>query len=289
MPSWRRPLTRSPLPSFVPALLAAALIAASCGGGSDLVIGATTSVRDTGLLDALLEAFSQESGYDARPIVAGSGQVLELARRGEVDAVITHSPEEEAQLVADGDGIDRRGAMHNFFVLVGPPDDPAGVAAAATVVEALGRIAARGATFISRGDMSGTHVRELSLWRRAGIYPSGQPWYQESGSGQGQNLMVASDKGAYTLVDDSTFLVFEEPLALEEFVRDDEPNRYSVIRVSPQKHDVNEAAALAFADFLTSPAAQQIIAQFGREEYGEPLFTPDAADRTATPTPVSTP
>ncbi len=187
----------------------------------------------------------------------------------------------------DGDGIDRREIMQNRFVLVGPPDDPAGVRSVATASEALKRIAAVERTFISRGDNSGTHIRELVLWGQAGIDPAGQSWYQESGAGQGQSLLVASDKGAYTLVDSSTFTVFQERLALEPYVFDEEPHRYSIIRVSPEKHNVNEAAALAFADFLTSPIAQRIIAEFGRERYEEPLFV--AASIASEGDPAATP
>ncbi len=263
---------------------------ASCGGGSDLIVGATTGIQDTGLLDVLTEAFREERGYDVAavtPIIAGSGQVLELARRGEIDAVITHSPDAEAQLIADGDGVDRREVMHNFFVLVGPPDDPAGVGSAVAVADGLKRIAAAGRAFVSRGDNSGTHIRELALWGQVGIDPDGRSWYQESGAGQGQSLLVASDKGAYTLVDSSTFTVFQERLALEPYVFDDDPNRYSIIRVNPEKHDVNEAAALAFADFLTSPVAQRIIAEFGRERYEEPLFV--AASIASEGEPAATP
>ncbi len=268
------------------------LSTSSCGGGSDLIVGVTTSVQDTGLLDVLTEAFREERGYDVAavtPIIAGSGQILELARRGEIDAVITHSPDAEAQLIADGDGVDRREVMHNLFVLVGPPDDPAGVGSAVVVADGLKRIAAAEMTFVSRGDNSGTHIRELALWGQAGIDPAGESWYQESGAGQGQSLLVASDKGAYTLVDSSTFAVFRERLELElkSYAFDEEPNQYSVIRVNPEKHNVNEPAGLAFAEFLTSPAAQRIIAEFGREEYGQPLFTPTgvASDREPAATP----
>ncbi len=262
----------------------AVLSTASCSGGNSFIVGATTSIQDTGLLDVLTEAFREESGYDVAavtPIVAGSGQILDLARRGEVDAVIIHSPQAEAQLIADGDGVDRRELMHNFFVLVGSPDDPAGARSALTLAEALKRIAVAEKMFISRGDNSGTHLRELALWRQAGIDPVGQSWYQESGAGQGQSLLITSDKAAYTLVDSSTFVVFQDRLELEPYAFDEEPNQYSIIRVNPVKHNINEAAALAFAEFLTSPAAQRIIAEFGREEYGQPLFTPNgvASDR----------
>ncbi len=255
----------------------------SCGG-DDLVIGVSTSVRDTGLLDELVDEFKRQRPdpvATVKPVATGSGQLIELARRGEVDILITHLPEAEAKLIADGDGKDRREIMHNFFVLVGPPDDPAGVRSAVALAEALKRIAAAEEMFISRGDNSGTHLRELALWRQAGIDPVGDSWYQESGAGQGQNLLLASDKGAYTLVDSGTFTVFQERLELEPYIFDEQPNQYSVIRVNPEMHNVNETAALAFAEFLTSPAAQRIIAEFGLEKYGAPLFAPAgaAADR----------
>ncbi len=266
---------------------AVALLAVSCGGSSGFVVGATTSVQDTGLLDALIEAFRDQPGdiADVRPIVAGSGQILELARRGEVDAVMTHSPSEEAKLVADGDGLDRRPFMQNFFRLVGPAEDPAGVRGAGSIDEAFALIADAGATFISRGDQSGTHIRELAIWERVGVDPAGESWYQESGAGQGQSLLVASDKGAYTLVDSSTFTVFRERLVLEVYATDAEPNQYSVVRVNPERHDVHAEAALAFADFLTSPTAQAIIDEFGREEYGQPLFAPITAPATGSQRP----
>jgi tungstate transport system substrate-binding protein len=272
------------------ALLAATLIlAASCGrGGGELIVGATTSLQDTGLLDALVEAYEDERGVNVKPVVAGSGQVLELARRGEVDVIVTHSPDAERRLVNDGDGIDRRPVMHNFLLLAGPPDDPANVQSVETVAEALRLIASEGTGFVSRGDNSGTHVRELALWEEAGIDPSGESWYSESGSGQGQNLLVASDKGAYTLVDSATFTTFWGRLELDPFLSDRERNEYSVILVSPQKHgEVNEAGALDFADWLISPAAQRIIADYGVEEYGQPLFEPDNPIYEATP--ASTP
>ena len=241
-------------------------------------------MRDTGLLDEFVDEFKRQRPDPAatvKPVAAGSGQLIELAHRVEVDILIIHLPGAEAKLIADGDGIDRRELMHNFFALVGPLDDPARAQSTLTMAEALKRIAATEKTFISREDNSGTHLRELALWRQAGIDPVGQSWYQESGTGQGQSRLIASDKAAYTLVDSSTFVVFECRLELEPYAFDEEPNQYSVIRVNPVKHDVNEAAALAFAEFLTSPAGQRIIAEFGRERYGQPLFTPNgvASDR----------
>lgn len=289
MPSLRRSLLAL---AGLPLLTATLLAAGGCGaGGNRLLIGATTSLQDTGLLDELVEAFEEETGADVAavtPIVAGSGQVIELARRGEVDVIFSHSPAAEKRLVEDGDGIDRREVMHNFFLLVGPADDPADVQSAQTVAEAFRLIAAEGSEFVSRGDKSGTNVRELAHWEEAGIDPEEESWYQVSGSGQGQNLLVASDKGAYTFVDGGTFAVFYGRLDLEPFFTDPEPNQYSVTRVNPDKHDkVNGELALDFVDFVTSAAAQRIIAEFGAEEYGRPLFEPDLPIFEATP--VSTP
>jgi tungstate transport system substrate-binding protein len=255
----------------------AALLPACAGGGDTLVLGATTSLQDTGILDELVAAFESQTGYEVTsvtPLVAGSGQVLELARRGEVDVVITHSPGAEQQLIDSQDGIDRRPVMQNYFLVAGPADDPADARSATTLAEAFRRIAEAGRSFISRGDRSGTHARELATWDEAGVDPSGEPWYQESAAGQGQTLALASDRAAYTLVDSSTFAVFQERLSLQALVTDREhPNVYSVVRVNPGKHDgVNAGAAEAFTGWVTSAAAQELIAEFGRDRYGEPLF-----------------
>ncbi len=252
-------------------------LGAGCGGGGEtLVLGATTSLQDTGILDEFVKGFEDQTGYDVTPVVAGSGQVLELARRGEVDVIITHSPAAEGNLVTDGDGLDRRPVMRNFFTIVGPEDDPAGVEGSAGLAEAFERIAQARRSFISRGDRSGTHIRELAIWQEAGVDPSGESWYQESAAGQGQTLTLASDKGAYTLVDTSTFLVFQDRLSLKSYVTDREkPNLYSVIRVNPDRHGaVNAEAAAAFADWITSASARHLIEDFGRDKYGEPLFEP---------------
>ncbi len=264
------------------------LLAAACAGGENqLILATTTSTQDSGLLDVLVPQFERLTGYAVKTIAVGSGAALRLGEEGEVDVVLAHSPDAEEAFLAAGHGVNRRLVMHNDFVIVGPADDPAGVRGLRDAAAALRRIAEAEAAFLSRGDESGTHARELSSWRQAGIDPAGRSWYQESGAGQGQSLLVASDKGAYTLVDSSTFTVFRERLALEPYVFDDEPNRYSIIRVNPEKHDVNEAAALAFADFLTSPVAQRIIAEFGRERYQEPLFV--AAGIASEVEPAATP
>lgn len=294
MPTWSRPpvrnLTRR---SLLAALLAlVSLLVTSCGGGDELVIGVATSVRDTGLIDELVREFKEENPDvgTVKPVGAGSGQLIELARRGEVDVIISHWPGGEAQLIADDHGIDRRPFMHNSFLVVGPAADPAGVGAASAPMEAFALIAEEEATFISRGDGSGTHVRELAVWEDAGIDPAGRSWYQESGAGQGASLLVASDRGAYTLVDSGTWTVLAQRADLTPYVADSQVlNLYSVMRVNPARHAVNEEAALAFADFLTSAAGQVVIEEFGRQDYGQPVFVPGGPARNVTPTPVSTP
>jgi tungstate transport system substrate-binding protein len=267
-----------PIHRRLPALLASLVfvVAAACGGNGEreLLLGATTSVHDTGLLDELVRGFEDATDYDVKPIVGGSGQIMETARRGEFDVILTHSPEDEDAFITVGEGLDRRMVMRNHFIIAGPDDDPAAASEAATLAEAFERIAAGGHRFVSRGDESGTHRREQFVWQDAGIQPQGEPWYEESATGQGQNLLVASDKDAYTLVDSSTFTVFRDRVALRPLLTDSEnPNVYSVIRISTEKHpDVNSAGAIAFAGFLTSPAGQCLIASYGLEDYGKPLF-----------------
>lgn len=267
----------------------AALLLTGCGAVAEntLVLGATTSVSDTGLLDELVSAFEEQSGYHVTPVVGGSGQIIEQARRGELDVIVTHSPTDEANFVADGEGLEPRRVMENYFIVAGPPDDPAGVAATSTPGEAFRSIADADASFISRGDSSGTHKRELLIWLSLGVEPDKHPWYQESAVGQGQNVLVASDKGAYTLVDSSTFISLRDRVRLSAFVTDTvTPNVYTVTLVNPEKHGrVNVAAARAFAAFLTGPDAQSLISEFGRAEFGEALFVPLAGDSRAAVTP----
>jgi len=267
------------LASLAVLLTSLALLDSSCGGDrNELILGATTSVQDTGLLDEIVRAFEGVTDYHIKPSVGGSGEVLAKARRGELDVIMTHSPADEDKFIADGEGLDERPVMMNFFLIAGPEADPAGVRGAASMSEAFKRIAGGQSLFISRGDQSGTHLRELSIWGEADITPQGQPWYQESSTGQGQNLVVASDKDAYTLVDSSTFTVFEKRAGLRVLLTDTEkPNIYSVIRVASDKHqNVNATGAIAFAEFITSPAGQCVIADFGMEEYGKSLFEPAA-------------
>ncbi len=256
-------------------------------GHETVLLATTTSVQDSGLLDALLPRFQEETGYVVRVIAVGTGQALELGRRGEADVLLVHAPDAEEQFMAEGNGKLRWLVATNDFVVVGPPDDPAGVRGTTSVLACLQRIAERGATWVSRDDKSGTDLLEKRLWKEAGIDPAGQPWYLTSGQGMGQTLVLTDQKRAYTLSDRSTYLAFRSKVQLDVLCQGDPKllNFYHVITVNPEKFpQVNAAGAEAFARFLVSPEAQQIIARFGADRYGEPLFRP-AVEPGATPTP----
>ena len=270
----------------VSALLLATLALASPARAADaskiVLLATTTSTQDSGLLDVLVPAFEKQTGYAVKTISVGSGQAIALGRRGEADVLLVHSPADEEQLVADGFGVNRRIVMHNDFILLGPPADPAKVRGAAAPEEAMRRIAAAGALFVSRGDSSGTHAREKALWKAAATTPEGKPWYQETGLGMGDTLNVAAEKAGYTLADRGTWLARKKARALAlDVALEGAPlllNVYHVIQVNPGKWPkVNAAGAKAFADFLVAPSTQEIIRSFGVTALGEPLFFPDAA------------
>lgn len=246
-----------------------------------VILATTTSTQDSGLLDVLLPEFEKETRYFVKTISVGSGQALAMGRKGEADVLLVHSPDDEEKLVAEDFAVDRRLVMHNDFVIVGPSADPAGIRGAKDSAGAFKKIAGAGALFVSRSDNSGTHARELKLWKAAGIPVEGQPWYQQTGLGMGDTLNVASEKDGYTLADRGTFLALnrKKRLGLEVLVRG-EPfllNIYHVMVVNPEKWPkVNAAGAKAFAGFLVSRKAQELIRHFGTEQFGEPLFFPDA-------------
>ncbi len=269
-------------------VLAAALIAlvtAPAARAADpakvVILATTTSTQDSGLLDVLVPAFEKRTGYSVKTISVGSGQAIALGRMGEADVLLVHSPDDEEKLVADGAGVNRRIVMHNDFVVLGPPSDPAKVHGAPTAAEAFRRVAGAGALFVSRGDASGTDAREKGVWTAAGLSPEGNRWYQQTGLGMGETLNVASEKGGYTLSDRGTFLARQKARALAlGIVLEGEPhllNVYHVIEVNPARWSkVNAAGARAFADFVVGPEAQGIIRTFGVDKLGAPLFFPDA-------------
>ena len=239
----------------------------------DVLLATTTSTRDAGLLDSLLPLFEAKTGYKVRVVAVGSGQALEMGRRGDADVVLTHAPDAEHALMDSGYFINRRLVMHNDFLIVGPAADPARVRGNRSAMDALRRIAEQRALFVSRGDRSGTHLLEQKLWK-----PQGR-WYIESGQGMAATLQMADQKHAYTLTDRATYLAWRDRLQLVPLVEGDTLlyNVYHVMEVNPLRvPGVNSAGARAFADFLVSPEAQALIARFGTTRFGQPLFIPDA-------------
>jgi tungstate transport system substrate-binding protein len=245
----------------------------------NLILATTTSTQDSGLLDVLIPVFEKKSGYFVKTIAVGSGQAMAMGQKGEADVLLVHSPAAEKKFMAGGYGINRLIVMHNDFVIVGAPADPAGIKGAANALEAFRKIAAAGSLFLSRGDNSGTHAKEKGIWKSAGINPDGQKWYQQTGLGMGQTLNVAAEKKGYTLTDRGTYLALKKTLGLE-ILKEGDPillNVYHVIQVTPAMWPkVNAAGAKAFSDFMVSPETQGIIKTFGVEKYGGPLFFPDA-------------
>lgn len=248
-----------------------------CGRSAEppsITLATTTSTQDSGLLDVLLPEFERESGIHVKVVAVGSGQALELGRRGDADVLLTHSPAAEEQFMAEGDGAKRWPVMHNDFVLVGPHDDPAKTADIDGIVSAFHAIAAAHAPFVSRGDESGTHVKEQAIWKEAGSDLQGD-WYIIAGSGMAAVLRMAGEKRAYTLTDRGTFLALKQELDLKVLVESDPflHNQYSVMLLNPQKHPrLHHDAARRFAEFLRSPSGRNIIRNFGVATYGQPLF-----------------
>jgi tungstate transport system substrate-binding protein len=244
----------------------------------NLILATTTSTQDSGLLDVLVPDFQARTGYVVKTVAVGSGQALKMGQDGNADVLLVHSPAAEVTFMDGGYGVDRRLVMHNDFVIVGPSADPAAIRGTATAADALKKIATAGATFISRGDKSGTNTAELALWKKAAITPSGA-WYVESGQGMGATLQVASQKAGYTLTDRATYLAQKATLSLDILVEGDAAllNVYHVIPVNPAKWpSVNTAGAQAFADYLVSAEGQALIGTFGVSKFGQQLFVPDA-------------
>jgi tungstate transport system substrate-binding protein len=260
-------------------------------GPRDVILATTTSTADTGLLDALGPLFKNATEYTLKPIAVGSGAALELGKRGEADVVLAHSPAAEQTFMEEGYGSERRTVMFNDFVIVGPEDDPAGIAGNPSAVEAMRQIADSQSRFVSRGDESGTNALELRLWKQAGIEPAGE-WYIESGTGMGETLTIANEREAYTITDRGTYLALRDRLALPILVEGDKAliNIYHVITLNPANGpNINSEGGEAFMTFLLDPATQKFIGEFGIDEFGEPLFTPCAdnscgVEAVATPT-----
>lgn len=265
----------------VAALLASAQFSPAPASAQEksIILATTTSTQDSGLLDVLVPAFEKQTGYLVKTIAVGSGQAMAMGEKGEADVMLVHSPAAEKKFMADGYGTRRLLVMHNDFVIVGPAADPAKIRGSKSTADALKAIGANGGTFISRADKSGTHSKELALWKAADVNPEGQTWYQQTGLGMGQTLNVTSEKGFYTLADRGTYLAMRKTLALDILVEGEKSllNVYHVIEVNQARWPkVNAGGAKAFADFMVSAEAQKTISSFGIEKFGAPLFFPDA-------------
>jgi len=249
--------------------------------GQPVILSTTTSTQDSGLQDVLVPLFEKNTGYSVKTVSVGTGQALALAARGEADVCLVHAPDSEKKYVADGLLLNRRLVMHNDFIIVGPTEDPAKIKGLASAADALKRIAEAKATFVSRGDNSGTHQLEKKLWKEAKLEPAGA-WYLQAGQGMGATLGIASEKRAYAVTDRGTFLAFQKRVQLVNLVEKDRIllNIYSVLEANATKFPrVNAAGGKAFADFMLSKEVQDIIRSFGVDRFGEPLFFPDAGKR----------
>lgn len=243
---------------------------------SDLILATTTSTQDSGLLDVLIPEFEKNNNYNVKTIAVGTGQALEMGTRGEADVLLVHAPEAEQKIIDSKDAINRQKVMYNDFILVGPDADPAKVKGL-SVSEALTKIIAAKAGFVSRGDDSGTHKKELELWKKSNLDPKslGEN-YIEAGQGMGATLKIASEKQGYTLTDRATFLAQQKNMPDTAILAEGDEsllNIYHVMQVNNEKHDkVNAEGAKAFVEFMVADNTKNLIKDFGVDKYGEPLF-----------------
>ncbi|MBI4297995.1 MAG: substrate-binding domain-containing protein [Chloroflexi bacterium] len=259
----------------------AMLSLAGCSGKSTLTLSTTTSTYDSGILDVLLPPFERANNVEVKVVAVGSGEAIELGKRGDADVVLAHAPSLELPFMDEGYGIDRMAVMHNDFVIVGPAADPADIGGMANAAEAFTKIATAEVTFVSRGDNSGTHTKEKAIWAAASLTPSAaDPWYLSTGQGMGDTLRMAQEKEGYTLTDRGTYLALKDTFNLVILTEKDPimANPYHVMAVNPAKVTTVKKYDMAkkFVDFMVSQEAQSIIANYGVDKWGQPLFFPDA-------------
>ncbi len=249
----------------------------------NIILATTTSTQDSGLLDVLVPMFEEQTGYTVQTVAVGTGEALKMGEEGNADVLLVHAPSSEVTYMEGGFGKDRELVMHNDFIIVGPADDPAGIKGLGPK-DSFVAIYNSGSPFVSRGDDSGTHKKEVSFWTKAALDPATEKpaWFIETGQGMGASLKVASEKGAYILTDRATYLANKDNLQLDILLEGNNAllNVYHVITVNPDKWPkVNYEGAIAFSKFMTDPAIQEVIGKFGVDKYGQQLFIPDA-DKT---------
>ncbi|NMB27253.1 MAG: solute-binding protein [Tissierellia bacterium] len=248
--------------------------------GGRIILSTTTSTQDSGLLDYILPVFEEETGIEVDVIAVGTGKALQMGKDGEADILLVHAKASEEEFVAEGHGLERHDVMYNDFILVGPEEDPLKLKEnfPNDILEGLKTISEKEAIFVSRGDDSGTHKKELSIWKEAEIEPEGE-WYLSAGSGMGDVLKITDEKQGYTITDRATYLNMKDTLDLEVIIEGDENlfNQYGIIPVNPDKSDkINAEGAKTFMDWLLSEDTQKLIGEYGVEEFGMPLFVPNA-------------
>ncbi|HYE81772.1 MAG TPA: substrate-binding domain-containing protein [Clostridia bacterium] len=242
-----------------------------------MILATTTSTRDTGLLDVLVPAFDKKYGVSTKVVAVGTGEAIEMGKQGNADVLLVHARKSEDAFVDSGYGVNRKDVMYNYFFIVGPKEDPIGISSIKDAGAAMKKIADSKAKFVSRGDQSGTHKKELEIWNKYGLKPQGEAWYIEAGQGMGDTLMMASEMGGYTLVDSGTWYAFQDKVNMKVVLEGDPVlfNPYGVIAVNPQKYpNIHYNAAMTFVQFITSGEGQQMIGEYMKN--GQKLFIPNA-------------
>ena len=258
----------------------AALTAGAAAAETRIKCASTTSTQNSGLFDYLLPLFDKKTGIKVDVVAVGTGAAIEIGKRGDADVVLVHAKNQELKAVEEGFFVNRHDVMYNDFVIIGPPDDPAKIKGLKSALEAFKKIAGSNSAFVSRGDKSGTHSKELAIWKQAGIDPKGQKWYMEVGQGMEKTQRIANEKRAYTLTDRGTWLATKDKDKLEMVVvLEGDPvlfNQYGVMAVNPDKHkNVKNREAMVFINWLISPEGQEAIGSF-KDKHGNKLFVPNA-------------
>ncbi len=261
-------------------VVVAALTGGTVAAATRIKCASTTSTQNSGLFDYLLPLFEKKTGIQVDVVAVGTGASIEIGKRGDADVVLVHAKPLELKAVEEGYFVNRHDVMYNDFVVVGPPDDPAKIKGLKSATEAFKKIAESKSTFISRGDKSGTNIKELAVWKADNLDPKGQTWYLEAGQGMGNTLRVASEKGAYTLTDRGTWLALKDKEKFKlALLGEGDPilfNQYGVMAVNPEKHKgVKYKEAMEFVNWLISPEGQKAIADY-KDKHGNKLFVPNA-------------